>query len=239
MKIIISPAKNINEENDFNYSLSSIPQYLDSAIKLYDLLQALSIDEIKKYYKVSDILANKTFNNIHRYDINHGFLNALFTYDGIQYKELKANVLDDSALNYLNEHLCILSGLYGILRPFDLIIPYRLEMGIKVKDLNLYDYWHDLSKYFEDDDYLINLASNEYANAIIPHLKKTEVIDIIFLNDGKIKATYAKKARGAMVRYMAINKITKPQDLIYFNDLGYRYDANLSNESIYFFTKSQ
>lgn len=236
MKIIISPAKNINEDKDFNYHLSLKPQYLDKAIELYDLLKALNIDEIKSYYKVSAPLAVKTFNNIHRYDVHHGFLNALFTYDGIQYKELKANVLDDSALDYLSEHLCILSGLYGILRPFDLIIPYRLEMGMKLKDLNLYNYWQDLFKYFEDDDYLINLASNEYADVIIPHLKKTKVIDIIFLNDGKIKATYAKKARGAMVRYMALNKIKDPSELVYFHDLGYSYDHKLSDDDKLIFT---
>ena len=226
MKIIISPAKTINDKNDFTYHLSADPLYIDKARALYTYLLSLDQTKIKSIYKCSDKIVRKTFDDLRRYDIDKGYINALFAFDGIQYKAMAPSVLDDDALLYLNDHLCILSGLYGILRPFDLIVPYRLEMGFHLdgfKEADLYRYW-SLSDYFKNDT-VIDLASEEYSKAIT-----ADKIKIDFINGGKIKATYAKKARGAFVRYMAVNKITSIADMEKFNDLGYHLDKDRSND---------
>ena len=227
MKIIISPAKTINDHNDFNYHLSSNPLYLDQAKKLYDYLKGLDRDMMKDIYKCSDKLIDKTIEDLRRYDLDKGHINALFAYDGIQYKAMAPSILDDDALIYLNDHLCILSGLYGLLRPFDLIVPYRLEMGFDLKGFkepDLYKYWQVLNDYFKDE-MIIDLASNEYSKVITK-----DKIKIDFINDDKVKATYAKKARGAFVRFLAINKITSISDMEKFNDLGYHLDKERSND---------
>ncbi len=236
MKIIISPAKKISAKNDFTF-LNTLPKHQDRAVHLYDILKKLTKDELKAVYKASDAIVTKSYDDIHNFDINKGFLHALLAYDGIQYQAMAPSVLDEDALTYLNEHLRILSGLYGALSPFDLIIPYRLEMGQSLSGLDLYDFWSDLYKDFQDEDFVIDLASNEYSKAITPYLKR--VIRVTFLNDGIIKATYAKKARGAMVRYLAQHKISDPKAIVNFKDLHYHYSEELSKADEYVFVEEE
>ena len=236
MKIIISPAKTIDEKADFDY-IKTKPKYLSKAKELYDYLLTLDKKELKAIYGASDKIIDKAYHDLRRYDITKGHISALFGYDGIQYKAMAPSILDDEALRYLDEHLLIVSGLYGILHPFDQIIPYRLEMGQKLlgyKQEDLYAYWNDLYKEI-GNDLLIDLASNEYSKAIVPHLKKDSVVTIVFLNDDKVKATYAKKARGAFVRYLSINKITEVKDMVNFKDLNYHIDRERSDDHTLYF----
>ena len=240
MKIIISPAKKITDQNDFEYQ-NSYPLYLKEASVLYDHLKSLDLLKLKELYKTSMAITEKMYQTIRNADITRPYLTALFAYDGIQYKYMAPDVMNDDELAYLNEHLYILSGLYGALRPFDLIIPYRLEMGSKLSindHKDLYAYWHDLYKLFEDE-LLINLASDEYSKAVTPCLNN--VINIRFKEKtGNIlleKGVYVKVARGAMVRYMAVNKISDPITLKEFKELGYKFSDELSDDKEYIFVR--
>ena len=238
MKIIISPAKKINATQDFLYK-NDRPAHLREAKELYAYLRLLSYDDLKRVYKASDAIVTKAYNDLRTYELDNGFLNALYAYDGIQYQSLKPNILEEEALIYLDEHLRILSGLYGALRPFDMIVPYRLEMGSKLiayKADTLYDYWKSLYKDFEGET-VINLASKEYSDVIVPYL--SDVVSVDFINGNKIKATYAKKARGAFVRFMATHRITDLKKLITFNELGYKYDDGLSTSKHLIFKSEQ
>lgn len=240
MKIIISPAKKITDQNDFEYQ-SSYPLYLKEASVLYDHLKSLDLLKLKELYKTSMAITEKMYQTIRNTDITRPYLTALFAYDGIQYKYMAPDVMNDDELAYLNEHLYILSGLYGALRPFDLIVPYRLEMGSKLSindHKDLYDYWHDLYKLFKDE-LLINLASDEYSKAVTPYLNN--VINIRFKerSGNKLleKGVYVKVARGAMVRYMAVNKISDPITLKGFKELGYEFSDELSDDKEYIFVR--
>lgn len=240
MKIIISPAKKITDQNDFEYQ-SSYPLYLKEASILYDHLKSLDLLKLKELYKTSMAITEKMYQTIRNTDITRPYLTALFAYDGIQYKYMAPDVMNDDELAYLNEHLYILSGLYGALRPFDLIVPYRLEMGSKLSindHKDLYDYWHDLYKLFKDE-LLINLASDEYSKAVTPYLNN--VINIRFKekSGNKLleKGVYVKVARGAMVRYMAVNKISDPITLKGFKELGYEFSDELSDDKEYIFVR--
>lgn len=240
MKIIISPAKKITDQNDFEYQ-SSYPLYLKEASVLYDHLKSLDLLKLKELYKTSMAITEKMYQTIRNTDITRPYLTALFAYDGIQYKYMAPDVMNDDELAYLNEHLYILSGLYGALRPFDLIVPYRLEMGSKLSindHKDLYDYWHDLYKLFKDE-LLINLASDEYSKTVTPYLNN--VINIRFKekSGNKLleKGVYVKVARGAMVRYMAVNKISDPITLKGFKELGYEFSDELSDDKEYIFVR--
>ncbi len=228
MKIIISPAKKIDIKRDYLYKKDR-PAHLEEAKGLYTYLRSLSFDDLKRVYKASDAIVKKAYEDLQTYDIDNGFLDAVYAYDGIQYQSLKPDILDEAALIYLDEHLRILSGLYGSLRPFDMIVPHRLEMGARLIDFKtttLYDYWQDLYKDFVGET-VIDLASKEYGATILPYL--SDVITISFIDDDKVKATYAKKARGAFVRFMAMNEITDLTRLVDFDELGYKYDSVASD----------
>ena len=246
MKIIISPAKQINDHNDFNLK-SSTPHFINEANNLYQYLKSLDYINLKGVMNASDKICCQVMDNLKRYDINNAYINALMAYDGIQYKMMQPSIMDEDALEYLNKHLYIVSGLYGLLKPFDLIIPYRLEMQSKLNFKhypNLYKYWGDkLYQYiFKDDDVLINLASNEYAKAIIPYKQnKHTIINVYFYeetdNGLKEKGVYVKMARGMMVQYLALNKIDQLEKIKTFNELNYQYRDDLSNDTNYIFTR--
>src|SRR5690606_7079243 len=174
---------------------------------------------------------------------------AVFAFNGDVYTGLDAYSLSSEKVDYLQNHLRILSGLYGYLKPLDLIEPYRLEMGTKLPindKKNLYDFWKEtltdsLNKELKKNCVLINLASNEYFSAIDKKTIKATIITPEFKDykDGKLKmiSFFAKKARGLMVRYMAENNITNVEDIKQFNVDGYGFDANLSTENKWVFTR--
>jgi hypothetical protein len=172
---------------------------------------------------------------------------AILAFSGIQYQYLAGDVLPQEGLDYLQDHLRILSGFYGILRPFDGIIPYRLELKTQMtgfKDYSLYHFWEDLpyQELFTNVKTVINLASLEYSRLISPYLKEGQkMITIKFLENknGKWRqsATHAKMARGEMVRFMAKEQINDPEDLKKFSDFGYLFSAADSSEENYIFKK--
>ena len=175
---------------------------------------------------------------------------AILSYQGIQYQYMAPGVLESQALDYLQAHLRILSGFYGVLRPFDGVTPYRLEMQAKLAvegAKNLYEFWGDrlAQTLAEEDGWVLNLASKEYSRAVAPHLPQgTELITCRFgiWKGGKLaeRGTQCKMARGEMVRWLAQNQITRREDLPAFQGLGYRFDPSASTPTeLIFYTEGE
>ncbi|MEY2904610.1 MAG: hypothetical protein RJA52_626 [Bacteroidota bacterium] len=246
MIAILSPAKSLNFKTH-PYSNSTIPRFSEQPIELIKVLKKKKTGEIRKLMDVSEKIA---ILNVERYK-NFGKENqtkqAILAFDGDVYTGMKAGEWSDEDFQYAQTHLRIISGLYGLLRPLDLIQPYRLEMGTKLqtkKGKNLYEFWgnqitevlkQDLKS--QGDDIIINLASQEYTQA----LQMDNFYQIQFKeyrNDQLMFVSYnAKRARGMMTSYMIKNKINNPQDLKYFSDGGYVFEENLSSETNFVFTR--
>ncbi len=249
MKIIISPAKKMDEEPDL-LAVEDLPQFLDETKILLEWMQGLSYKEIKELWKCSDRLAEANFERLRRMDLTHNLTPALISYEGIQYQYMAPSVFLQEELAYVQEHLRILSGFYGILRPMDGVTPYRLEMQAKASaggKKNLYDFWGDrLYRTLIGEDgerVILNLASKEYSKCVEAWLQPEDIfITCVFgeLKDGRVlqKGTQAKMARGEMVRYMAEQGIRRPEETKQFDRLGYRFHPELSSEEEYVFLSS-
>ena len=247
MKIIISPAKKMNIDDIFEYR--SKPVFFEQAEEIMNYMKNLSYDECKTIWKCSDKLAQLNYDRVVNMDLNYRLTPALFSYEGIQYQYMGARVLSRDALEYLQDNLRILSGFYGILKPLDGVVPYRLEMQskfINYKNKDLYEYWADkiANSLFEETDLIINLASKEYSKCVEKYLKNspgTKFITCVFgeINGDKVieKGTLAKMARGEMVRYLAQNNVYDLEGLKRFDKLGYKYSQEKSNENTYVFIK--
>ena len=183
--------------------------------------------------KCSDTIAKTTYEQFQNMNLDKNCTPAILSYSGIQYQYMAPHVFTDDQMKYIQEHLYILSGFYGLLRPLDAITPYRLEMQTKCP-FSLYDFWkEDLAK--QIDEPILNLASEEYAKII---RKYKPLVDVRFIEEnGKEKGVYAKMARGAMVRYLAENEIEDIKDITSFNELDYVFDASQSTEKLYIFQK--
>ena len=248
MKIIISPAKKMNIDDIFEYR--SKPVFFEQAEEIMNYMKNLSYDECKTIWKCSDKLAQLNYDRVVNMDLNYRLTPALFSYEGIQYQYMGARVLSRDALEYLQDNLRILSGFYGILKPLDGVVPYRLEMQskfINYKNKDLYEYWADkiANSLFEETNLIINLASKEYSKCVEKYLKNSPGIKFITCVFGEIKGdkviergTLAKMARGEMVRYLAQNKICDLEGLKRFDKLEYKYSQEKSNENTYVFIKS-
>lgn len=249
MKIIISPAKKMNIDDDI-FEYRSKPVFFEQAEEIMNYMKNLSYDECKTIWKCSDKLAQLNYDRVVNMDLNYRLTPALFSYEGIQYQYMGARVLSRDALEYLQDNLRILSGFYGILKPLDGVVPYRLEMQskfINYKNKDLYEYWSDkiANSLFEETNLIINLASKEYSKCVEKYLKNspgTKFITCVFgeINGDKVieKGTLAKMARGEMVRYLAQNKICDLEGLKRFDKLEYKYSQEKSNEKTYVFIKS-
>lgn len=249
MKIIISPAKKMNIDDDI-FEYRSKPVFFEQAEELMNYMKGLSYDECKTIWKCSDKLAQLNYDRVVNMDLNYRLTPALFSYEGIQYQYMGARVLSQDALEYLQDNLRILSGFYGILKPLDGVVPYRLEMQskfINYKNKDLYEYWDDkiANSLFEETDLIINLASKEYSKCVEKYLKNSPSTKFITCVFGEIKGdkviekgTLAKMARGEMVRYLAQNNIYDLEGLKRFDKLGYKYSQEKSNEKTYVFIKS-
>lgn len=249
MKIIISPAKKMNIDDDI-FEYRSKPVFFEQAEELMNYMKNLSYDECKTIWKCSDKLAQLNYDRVVNMDLNYRLTPALFSYEGIQYQYMGARVLSRDALEYLQDNLRILSGFYGILKPLDGVVPYRLEMQskfINYKNKDLYEYWADkiANSLFEETNLIINLASKEYSKCVEKYLKNspgTKFITCVFgeIKGDKVieKGTLAKMARGEMVRYLAQNKICDLEGLKRFDKLEYKYSQEKSNENTYVFIKS-
>ncbi|AEV96029.1 peroxide stress protein YaaA [Pediococcus claussenii] len=247
MKIIISPAKKMQVDTD-SFSNNALPQYLDEANQILDVLTQKSYTELKNLWNCSDKIAQENYLILQKTDLYQNLTPAIIAYSGIQYQYMAPDLFTSKALNYVQSNLRILSGFYGILRPFDGVVPYRLEMQAPLKmgnNNNLYEFWGDklYTALDNSDQSIINLASQEYSKIIRRYLNnQNQLVDIVFgqIIDGKIKtrATLAKMARGEMVRFMAENNVHELTGLTKFNRLNYHYVSELSTDSKLTFLKS-
>jgi len=244
MRIIISPAKKMNVQNDI-LGHRDMPVFLERTQVLSEVLCAMTYDELKKLWKCSDKIAEQNFQRLQEMDLKKNLTPAILAYEGIQYQYMGATVFSEREFGYIQEHLRILSGFYGILKPFDGVVPYRLEMQAKLAvegNKNLYGFWgktlaEELSK---ESGCTINLASKEYSDAVEKHLGENhKFITCVFgeIIDGKIieKGTLCKMARGEMVRRMAEAQIENAEEIKNISLTNYEFSAEYSDENTYVF----
>jgi len=244
MRIIISPAKKMKVDTD-SLPYQDLPEFLPRTEQLCKILQSMSGEDLKKLWKCNDQIAELNIQRLLNMNLHNRLTPAVLAYEGIQYQYMAPGVFTEQAFDYVQEHLRILSGFYGILKPFDGVTPYRLEMQAKLKAgecKDLYTYWGDsLAKtLFKETDCIVNLASKEYSDCISKFLPgNVRFITCVFGEEknGKVieKGTMCKMARGEMVRYMAENQITDPERMKSFDRLGYRFDSSRSSDFLFVF----
>ena len=255
MLFVISPAKNLNENQTAPVAAYSQPDLLADAAVLMEELRRLAPQDIAKLMHVSDKIAllNAERNAAWQPPFTpENAKQAVYLFNGDVYEGLAAESLPPAGVDYLQAHLRILSGLYGLLRPLDLIQPYRLEMGTALanpRGKNLYEFWGDaiaeaLNRALAEQqtDILINLASQEYFKSVSGKLK-ARLITPVFKDEKngqyKVISFYAKRARGLMVRYAAEQQISEPEELKAFDLEGYAYNAAASNEKEWVFLRAE
>lgn len=244
MKIVISPAKSLDFSSVISEKTSTENFFKEEMFFINEELKQYSPKDLSQIMGISDKLAELNWQRNQAFSkefTKENSRQAVFAFSGDVYEGLDVKSLDNQEIKKLQNTLFILSGLYGILKPLDLIQPYRLEMGTKIKLGNhphLYDFWGDkitdfLNENLQKDELFINLASNEYFSVINPKKLKTKIITPIFKDykgdDLKIISFYAKKARGLMVRYLVKNQIDSIDDLKLFNYEGYNFSLQHSN----------
>lgn len=247
MKIIISPAKKMNTETDV-MECRGFPAFMEKTKVLLEYMKGLDYEEAKKMWGCSDRLARKNFQRLSHMDLYKALTPALLSYEGIQYQYMAPGVFEDMQWEFVQEHLRILSGFYGVVKPLDGVVPYRLEMQAKInlsscKDL--YTYWgRDIYEEISDSRWILNLASKEYSKCVEKFLNPGEnYITCTFgeWKNGKIiqKGTIAKMARGEMVRFLAVEGICEPDGVKEFRGLGFSYQKELSTEENYVFLREE
>lgn len=228
--IYISPAKALKEESEVIFETSK-PIYQEEANNLASTIKTFSLSYLKKVMGINEVLAQKVYD--YYQDFNHNIAPALFKYNGLVYKQISPNTLNDEELDYLKKHLLIGSGLYGILKAFDGISSYRLELNKRIKELGDLTtfYQHKISEYFNEDDIIINLASDEYSKLL--NNVKAKIIKINFVKQNNERCsmlqTHGKIYRGRMVRFLATNFIENCHDILRFQDKNlklYSYDEH-------------
>lgn len=248
MKIILSPAKKMSVDVDTLEPIG-LPIYLEDTQRLLDWLKGKSYDELKSLWKCNDKIAEENFKRIECLDLNKNLTPAVLSYEGIAFQYMAPAVFEYEQFDYIQEHLRILSGFYGVLKAMDGVVPYRLEMQAKLqidKYRNLYDFWGKkiYNAVCDDSGIIINLASKEYSKCVEKYLADGDTyITCVFTDkvNGKLvqKGTYAKMARGEMVRFMAENKIENPTDLKDFDRLNYKYEKDISSDNEYIFIRQR
>lgn len=246
MKIILSPAKKMKINTDFLGNPGK-PVFLDDTKVILSWLKEKSRDELKDVWKCNDKIADENYERIKTMKLNVPGAPAILSYEGIAYQYMAPAVFDELQLGYIEDNLRILSAFYGVLRPMDGVSPYRLEMQAKLAlcgKKDLYDFWGDrlYKEVIDSSGIIINLASKEYYKCIDKYLNKSDTFitcDFVEESKGKMvtKGTYAKMARGEMVRFMAENKIDNPEKIKQFNRLGYCFREDLSNNLKFVFER--
>lgn len=248
MLIVLSPAKSLDLETPATTKLATQPAFLDHSEQLIERLRDFSPNELGELMDLSDALSTL---NVARYaswtkDTSEA-RQAVMTFNGDVYDGLDARSMSAKQLDYTQSRIRILSGLYGMLKPLDLIHPHRLEMGTRLKNprgKNLYEFWGDmiteeLNK--EGSPVLVNLASDEYFKSVKPKKLNMPVITPVFEDwkGGKYKiiSFFAKRARGMLARYAAVNNITDPVKLKKFDVDGYKFEADASNDTTWVFRR--
>lgn len=256
MIIVISPAKTLDFETPPITPEHTQPGFLDDSAELIDALRKLEPDQIGQLMSISPKLALLNSNRYFAWKRPFTLENArqaILAFKGDVYTGLDAATMTAAELAFAQDHLRILSGLYGVLRPLDLMQPYRLEMGTSFKNPrgnNLYEFWgdritqslnQDLQK--QSDGILINLASNEYFQSIRTNKLEARIITPVFKDEKngiyKIISFFAKKARGMMSRYIIRNKLTNPEDIKNFDVAGYRFSKADSGQNEWIFTRAE
>ncbi len=252
MKIIISPAKSLDFENKVTTDVYTQPRFLEQSEKLNKKLKTLSRKKLSELMKISDDLASLNYDRNQDWQPPFSLDNAkqaVFAFTGEVYRGIDANSISEDKIPVLQDKLRILSGLYGLLKPLDLIQPYRLEMGTKLKvgrRENLYKFWdtklaESLNEELEEGELLINLASTEYFKALPKKALKVPMITPVFkdFKNGQYKTimTFAKKARGLMVRYIIDNNVETLEELKGFDVEGYGFSEEMSTETELVFTR--
>lgn len=256
MLTLLSPAKKLNMDPPETALHPTQPRLNADMKAIAKVAKQQSADDLKRLMHISDNLANLNYERFKAFNLDNqsnSAKSAGLAFDGDVYWGLSAKTMDDATLSYAQDHLRILSGLYGILRPMDAIQPYRLEMGTKLQNprgKSLYDFWgtilaeqlnDDLSGH--SDNTIVNLASNEYFKAVDKTALNRTIISAKFLNvkDGKARALmyYAKHARGTMARWIMENRVDRADGLKDFNADGYALDAEASSETELVFTREQ
>lgn len=267
MKIIISPAKKMNVDTD-TLAYRSVPVFLDETAELLKWMKNLTFAQVKELWKCNDKIAEQNYRRFQEMDLERNLTPAVIAYEGIQYQYMAPAVFGGAETDYIQEHLRILSGFYGVLKPFDGVVSYRLEMQAKASEAgDLYKFWGD-KLYREvvrkekpvsgtpgteapmpessgaDKNLIVNLASKEYSKCVEKYLTPEDrYLTIVFgeMIDGKVKqkGTLAKMARGEMVRYLAEHEVEDLEGIKGFDRLGYWFDEALSNEQEYVFLKKE
>ena len=245
MRIILSPAKKMRVDDGLPWV--DYPVFLNRTQRLMEVLQGMNDAALKQLWKCNDQIAALNVERLGRMDLRKNLTPAILAYEGIAYQHMAPGVFTDRELSYVQEHLRILSGFYGILRPFDGVTPYRLEMQAKLSvdgAKDLYAFWGDClaRELFNETDSIVNLASKEYSAAVSKYVPDSvRFITCTFgeMKNGKVmeKATMCKMARGEMVRYMAQNQIINLEDIKAFDRLDFHFAPEHSNTENFTFLR--
>ena len=239
MRIIISPAKRMVTDTD-SLPTEGLPAFLEQTERLKAALQGMSPEELKALWRCNDAIVRLNGERLSGMDLRRQLTPAILSYEGIQYRYMAPGVMETDQLCYLREHLRILSGFYGLLRPFDGVTPYRLEMQARLQVdgcRDLYAFWGDrlAGQLAAETDFVLNLASKEYSRAVEPHLPRS--VRFVSCRFGQRRGdkvaetgTMCKMARGQMVRWLSEHHVTDLEGLRAFDQLGYRFHPELSAE---------
>ena len=248
MKLIISPAKKMNRQED-SVPWQDLPTFLDKTRILMDYICSLSLSQARGLWRCNEALADLNYRRFQEMDLERRLTPAVLAYEGIQYQYMAPQVFDQASLDYVQAHLRILSGFYGILRPLDGVVPYRLEMQAKLKTdkgKTLYEYWGaEIAEYlWGETACVVNLASKEYSLCISRwQPANTRLITCVFgeEREGRVieKGTLCKMARGEMVRYLAENQVEDPEEMKAFSRMDYHFSPAYSDASTYTFLHSK
>lgn len=246
MKIILSPAKRMRSDPD-SLPHNRLPRFLPEAERIKTQMQKMPAKALQTVWRCSDAIAAENIDRLAHMDLRKNLTPALLAYDGIQYRHMAPGVFTETQFAYIQAHLRILSGFYGMLFPFDGVAPYRLEMGAKLRvgrHSDLYAYWGGslAAALAEEADCVLNLASAEYSKAVLPHLpgnlpKAVCIFAEIVAGKPMEKGTLCKMARGQMVRYLAEQQIEKVEDVRGFDGCGFTYCKAASSAERYVFIK--
>ena len=256
MLMVISPAKTLDYDTPPVIDKSTQPRFVEHSVELIEVLREKSPQDIAKLMSLSDKLASLNvarYGSWERESTPNNAKQALLAFKGDVYTGLNAEDFSADDFAFAQQHLRMLSGLYGLLRPLDLMQPYRLEMGTKLANArgkDLYAFWGErISQWLNEDlaaqgdEVLLNLASQEYFGAVKPKALNARIIDTVFKDQKngqyKIISFYAKKARGLMARYVIKERLQDPEGLKDFNLDGYRFDAVSSSENQLVFLRDE
>ena len=238
MRMILAPAKKMREDTDTLPPLG-LPMFLEQTRQLKQALQAMTPQQLQALWRCSEAITRENVERLGAMELERGLTPAILAYEGIQYRYMAPGVFETEQMDYVQEHVRILSGFYGMLRPFDGVRPYRLEMQARLAVGNhrdLYSFWGERlgQALGAETDLVVDLASKEYSRCVLPHLPPcVKVVECVFgeLRGEKVveKGTLCKMARGRMVRWMAEERVHRAEELQAFRELGYEFSTRHSN----------